>query len=254
MSILVTGGGGFLGFAIVRLLVARGEEVVVLCRGQYAELADLGVTTIQGDIADKALVLRAVKGVDAIIHTAAKAGVWGAYQQYYDTNVVGTHNLIAACRQHGVGKLVFTSSPGVAYGSEGCEGGDESLSYPKEYPAHYPATKAEAERAVLAANDNALSTCALRPHLIWGPRDNNLVPRIIDRARRGRLRLVGDGRNIIDSIYIDNAAEAHILALDRLQPDADCAGKSYFLSQDEPVESIVLSKQFREIRGRNIKD
>ncbi len=162
--------------------------------------------------------------------------MWGAYKLYHSVNIVGTDNVITACRSHNIQKLVFTSSPSVAYDQDGSEGGDESLPYPQSYQSHYSATKAAAERAVLAANDRHLSTCALRPHLIWGPRDTQLVPRIIDRARKGRLRFVGDGRNLVDSIYIDNAAEAHLLALDRLEPGAACAGNVYFLSQDEPLQ------------------
>ncbi len=235
MKILVTGGGGFLGFAIVRILIARGDHVVVLCRGRYSALDEINVATIRGDIADASAVREAADGCQAIIHTAAKAGMWGAYDLYHRTNVVGTENVIAACRHHHIPKLVFTSSPSVAYDQDGSEGGNESLPYPGSYQSHYSATKAQAERAVLAANDQALSTCALRPHLIWGPRDTQLVPRLIDRARKGRLRLVGDGRNLVDSIYIDNAAEAHVLALDRLEPGAPCAGNVYFLSQDEPL-------------------
>jgi nucleoside-diphosphate-sugar epimerase len=249
MKVLVTGGGGFLGFAIVRMLVERGDDVVALCRNHYPELDALSVKTLQGDISDQAFVQYAMTGMDAVIHTAAKAGMWGAYKDYYATNVTGTKNLIKACRQHGINKLVFTSSPSVAYDTEGCEGANESLPYPPHYQAHYSATKAEAEQAVIAANDSNLSTCALRPHLIWGPRDTNLTPRIIDRARRGRLRFVGDGQNLVDSIYIDNAAEAHLLALDRLGPDAACAGKVYFLSQDEPIQTSTLINRILDAAG-----
>ena len=236
MRILVTGGGGFLGFAIVQILIARGDDVVVLCRARHPQLDELKVITILGDIAILSTVRDAADGCQAVIHCAARTGMWGAYNLYHSVNVVGTDNVITACRSHNIRKLVFTSSPSVAYDQDGIEGGDESLPYPQSYQSHYSATKAAAERAVLAANDRHLSTCALRPHLIWGPRDTQLLPRIIDRARKGRLRFVGDGRNLVDSIYIDNAAEAHLLALDRLQPGAACAGKVYFLSQDEPLQ------------------
>jgi len=236
MRILVTGGGGFLGFAIVQMLHARGDDVVVLCRGHHPQLDELNVTTVRGDIEDLSAVSNTANGCDAIIHCAAKTGMWGAYKLYHSVNVVGTDNVITACRSHNIQKLVFTSSPSVAYDLDGSEGGDESLPYPQTCQSHYSATKAAAERAVLAANDRQLSTCALRPHLIWGPRDTQLVPRIIERAEKGRLRFVGDGRNLVDSIYIDNAATAHLLALDRLEPGATCAGKVYFLSQDEPLQ------------------
>jgi nucleoside-diphosphate-sugar epimerase len=249
MRILVTGGGGFLGFAIVQMLNARGDDVVVLCRGHYPSLDALQVKTVRGDVADLSAVQKASQGCQAIIHCAAMAGMWGAYEAYHLVNVVGTENVIAACRYHNIPKLVFTSSPSVAYGREGSEGGDESLPYPPSYESHYSATKAHAERAVLAANDQHLSTCALRPHLIWGPNDNQLVPRITDRARRGRLRIVGDGLNLVDSIYVDNAAEAHLLALDRLEPGAACAGKAYFLSQDEPLPISDLVNRILDAAG-----
>lgn len=249
MKVLVTGGGGFLGFAIVQMLIARDDEVVVLCRGEYPALVALGVTVVRGDIAEPDIVLEAARDCLAVIHTAAKTGMWGAYKLYHAANVSGTENVIAACRHHQISRLVYTSSPSVAYDQEGSEGGDETMDYPGSYHSHYSATKAEAERAILAANDEMLSTCALRPHLIWGPRDTQLTPRLIDRARKGRLRLVGDGQNLIDSIYVDNAAQAHLLALDLLTPQASCAGKAYFLSQDEPLQSADLINRILSAAG-----
>ena len=249
MKVLVTGGGGFLGFTIVQMLVARGDEVIVLCRSEYPALAALGVTVIRGDIAQPDIVIKAAKDCHAVIHTAAKAGMWGSFELYHSANVSGTENVIAACRHHQIGRLVYTSSPSVAYDREGSEGGDERLEYPGSYHSHYSATKATAERAILAANDQKLSTCALRPHLIWGPRDTQLMPGLIDRARKGRLRLVGDGQNLIDSIYVDNAARVHLLALDLLTPQAACAGKVYFLSQDEPLQSADLINRILSTAG-----
>jgi nucleoside-diphosphate-sugar epimerase len=238
--ILVTGGGGFLGYAIVRLLRFCGDNVRVLCRGDYSKLQILGAETVRGDIADRAIVNKAAQGCDAIVHTAAKVGVWGSYRDYYRTNVTGTIHLLDACRDFGITRFVYTSSPSVAYGPEGAAGSDESLPVPSRHVTAYSATKAEAERLVLAANGPQLATCALRPHLIWGPEDNHLVPRIVARARAGRLRIIGDGQNLIDSIYIDNAAYAHLLALNRLAPGMPLAGRVYFLSQGEPLPAAVL--------------
>jgi len=234
MRALVTGGGGFLGQAIVRKLIARGEQVVTLCRSHYPALDVPGVTQVRGDIADPQTVATAAQGVDVIFHVAARAGMWGRRADYERTNVQGTANVVDASRVQGVSRLVYTSSPSVVHGREDLEGIDESQPYPDRYEAHYPATKAAAERLVLEADCASLSTVALRPHLIWGPGDNHLAPRIVARARAGRLRLVGSGKNLIDTVYVENAADAHLLAADRLGPDAPCAGKAYFISQGDP--------------------
>ncbi len=239
MLALVTGGGGFLGQAIARKLVERGDGVRSLARGDYPSLRDEGITTIRGDVADRSAVMDAAKGCDVVFHVAAKAGVWGPYAEYHRANVEGTLSVIEACRAAKVGRLVYTSSPSVVVGASSgdIEGGDESLPYPQRYATAYPQTKAEAERAVLAANGPGLATVSLRPHLIWGPGDNHLAPRIIARARAGRLRRMGDGTNRVDSIYVDNAADAHILAADRLGHsghESPPAGRAYFISQDDP--------------------
>lgn len=235
MKALVTGGGGFLGGAVVRKLVERGDTVRSLARGNYPELNALGVETVRGDVADPQAVARAAEGCDVVFHVAAKAGVWGAYEDYHRANVEGTRNVIAACRARGVGRLVYTSSPSVVFNGKDMENVDESVPYPAHHEAAYPATKAEAEKLALAANGPDLAVTSLRPHLIWGPGDNHLVPRIIARARAGRLRRIGTVPKSIDSTYIDNAADAHVLAADRLAPGGPVAGRAYFISQGEPM-------------------
>ena len=237
MKILVTGGGGFLGQALCRGLVQRGHEVVSLNRGHYPALQALGVGQIRGDLADADAVRHAVAGADAVFHNAAKAGAWGSYDSYFQANVVGTRNVIEACRTHGVGRLVYTSTPSVTHrAGHPVEGlGADQVPYGEDFQAPYPATKAIAEQAVLAANDAGLATVALRPRLIWGPGDNHLLPGLVARARAGRLRLVGDGLNKVDTTYIDNAAQAHFDAFDHLAPGAACAGKAYFISNGEPL-------------------
>ncbi|MCP4689101.1 MAG: NAD-dependent epimerase/dehydratase family protein, partial [Desulfobacterales bacterium] len=170
---------------------------------------------------------------DMVFHVAAKAGVWGDYEAYYRANVTGTENVISACKKHGVARLVYTSSPSVVFGDSDMEGVDESVPYPAHYHAPYPETKALAEQRVVKAGDHGLRTIILRPHLIWGPGDNHLVPRIIARAKR--LRIVGRGKNKVDTVYIDNAADAHILAADRLAENSDLSGNIYFISNDEPI-------------------
>lgn len=235
MQVLVTGGGGFLGSAICKLLSERGDRVRSLTRGEYPQLSEWGVETVKGDIANAATVSEAVRGCDLVIHTAAKAGVWGRYDDYYRCNVMGTENVLKACQQHGVPKLVYTSSPSVVHSGADMQGADESAPYPEHFETTYPKTKAIAEQMVLKANGPELSTCALRPHLIWGPGDNHLVPRILARGRSGRLRRIGNTSNVVDAVYIDNAAYAHVLAADRLEPGSAVAGKAYFIAQGEPV-------------------
>ncbi len=235
MKVLVTGAGGFLGGAIVRALLTRDVEVVALQRGDYPWLVEQGVQVFRGDLSDQKMVSEASEDCDVVFHVAAKAGVWGKYDDYYQSNVVGTDNVVTACQQQGVSRLIYTSSPSVVFSGVDEDGINEQVAYPEDYLAAYPETKAIAERRVLAANGNGLSTIALRPHLIWGVGDQHLAPRIIDRARAGRLRLVGDRNNLVDSTYIDNAVQAHLLALESLAPDATCAGKAYFISNGEPI-------------------
>ncbi|MGB2688084.1 MAG: NAD-dependent epimerase/dehydratase family protein [Desulfobacterales bacterium] len=232
-KVLVTGGGGFLGGAIVRQLVERGDRVISFSRRFYPELAAMEVEQIQGDISDATAVEQACREVDLVFHVAAKPGIWGDYITYYRTNVIGTQNVIIACKQHNVSRLVYTSSPSVVFDGDDMEGVDESVSYPEKYHTHYPKTKAMAEQFVIAAAEEGLKTIILRPHLIWGPQDNHLVPRIIERANR--LVKVGNGRNLVDTIYIDNAADAHIQAADRLGQNHNLSGRVYFISQDDPV-------------------
>jgi nucleoside-diphosphate-sugar epimerase len=234
MKALVTGGGGFLGSAIVRKLRERGDCVRSFSRGRYPELDALGVEVCQGDIADASAIAQAALGCDVVFHVAALAGVWGPHQDYYRVNVVGTENVVAACRGAKIARLVYTSSPSVVFNGRDMEGLDESAPYPTHFDAAYPQTKALAEQFVLRASGPELATVSLRPHLIWGPGDNHLIPRILERGRQGKLRRIGRGDNRVDCIYVDNAADAHLLAADRLAPGSALAGKAYFISQGEP--------------------
>jgi nucleoside-diphosphate-sugar epimerase len=235
MIALVTGGGGFLGGAIVRRLLARGDTVRSVTRSRYPWLDDLGVPQLSVDLSKPDEVQKAMEGVDLVFHVAAKAGVWGRYSDYYATNVTGTENIIAACLKHGVKKLVFTSTPSVVHSGGDLEGVNESAPYPDHVDAPYPETKAIAEKAVLAANGPNLATVALRPHLIWGPGDPHLIPRILRRAKEGRLRRIGKRDVKVDVTFIDNAAEAHMLAADKLDIGSAIAGKAYFISDGTPV-------------------
>ncbi|MCG3136408.1 MAG: 2-alkyl-3-oxoalkanoate reductase [Phycisphaerae bacterium] len=233
--ILVTGGGGFLGSKICTLLHALGDEVVALGRRDYPHLRDLGIGHIIADLRDRSAIAKACTGIDVVIHTAALAGIWGDPADFWSINLEGTRHVIDACRQHRVRRLIYTSSPSVVFDERDIINGQESLPYPARHLAEYPASKAAAEKLVLAANGDELATIALRPHLIWGPGDTHLIPRIISKARERRLYQVGDGENLVDITYIDNAAQAHGQAVDRLAIGAPCAGRAYFISQGDPV-------------------
>lgn len=234
MRALVTGGGGFLGLALCRRLLAEGHQVTAASRHEHPELAEAGVRFARMELADPASVRAAVAGHDTVFHAAARAGVWGDRADYVATNVRGTENVVRACRESGVRRLVFTSSPSVVFDGRDHEGVGE-LPYAARYEAAYPETKAEAERTVLAANGEDLATVALRPHLVWGPRDPHLLPRVFAQAARGRLRVVGDGRNRVSVTYVDNAVAAHVQAAAVLAPGSPAAGRAFFVNDAEPV-------------------
>jgi nucleoside-diphosphate-sugar epimerase len=249
MNALVIGGGGFLGTAVVRRLRERGDKVNSFSRRRHAELDAIGVMQHQGDIADPIAVSRASVGCDIVFHIAAKAGVGGRYRDYYRANVLGTANVLAACRHHGITRLVYTSSPSVVFDGRDMAGANESVPYPNHFDAAYPKTKAIAERMVLNANGASLATVSIRPHLIWGPGDNHLIPRILARARAGRLRRIGVESKLIDSVYIDNAADAHILTAERLGPGSPIGGKAYFITQGEPIPLWELVNRILHAAG-----
>ncbi len=250
MTSLVTGAGGFLGQYIVEQLVARGDRVRALVRRKTPALEALPIECLYGDIRELADIKRACREVEVVFHVAAVAGLWGSWRHYYETNVMGTKNVISGCCHAGVGRLIFTSSPSVTFaGRDQCDV-DESAPYPRRWLAHYPHTKAIAEKMVLDANgQHQLLTCALRPHLIWGPRDQHLIPRLLDRARKGRLRQVGDGQNVIDAVYVENAATAHLLAADALQPGSAACGKAYFLTNGQPVKCWQWINEILQLAG-----
>ena len=240
LTLLVTGGRGFLGSAIVRALMDEGHAVRSLGRSDAPELRALGVQTFEGDVADLAIVRRAMEGCDGVFHVAAKVGGWGPYADFFRVNVEGTRNVIASCKELEVRHLVFTSTPSVVHAGDDLDGVDESVPYALHFEAHYPATKALAEQAVVRANGGGLSTVALRPHLVWGPGDNHMLPRVVARARAGRLRLLSGPPKRVDTLYIDNAVDAHLAAFRELRHTGRCAGKTYFIAQGDPIESGTL--------------
>jgi len=234
MRALVTGGGGFLGGALARKLRERGDEVRVFGRGSYPELEAIGIDAARGDLADAEAVSAACEDRDVVFHVGAKVGLWGAYEDYFATNVTGTRNVLKACQEHGIRKLVFTGSPSVVFDGRDVEGWDESAPYPQRFDSHYSRTKAQSEEMVLAANHDRLATVSLRPHLVWGPGDRHLLPRVVARARAGRLYRIGEDNKRVDATYIDDAVEAHVLAAVQLSPLSEIAGNAYFLSAGDP--------------------
>lgn len=247
-TILVTGYGGFLGAEISRQLIVAGFKVRGIARSQYREMADLGVECIQGDVCDETLVRSVTKGCDAIINTAAKAGVWGSWQEYHRPNTLAPELLLDAAKRNGLTAFVQTSSPSVTFEGKPQSGIDESTPYPNKWLCNYPHTKALAEQLVLEAGKSGeLATCALRPHLIWGNGDPHLFPRVISRTLAGRLRCVGDGKNLIDVVHVSNAARAHVQALQLLlDNDANLNGQALFLTDGEPIECWDWIRQILE--------
>jgi len=234
-TFLVTGGGGFLGKAIVKALLARGADVRSLSRSTYDELADFGVVQFNHDLGSSAsLPSEALCGVSGIFHTAAYVKMWGKYQDFRATNIEGTRKLIDSAQEAGVKRLVFTSSPSViARGASLC-GVNESIAYPDHYEAFYPETKAEAERLVLESDQDKLMTCSLRPHLIFGPGDTSLTKMVVAKGRSGSLRRIGSGNNLVDFSYIEDCTEAHLLAMTALEENPASRGRSFFISQGDP--------------------
>jgi nucleoside-diphosphate-sugar epimerase len=248
---LVTGGGGFLGRYVVEQSLVRGDEVTVFARGAYPELEAMGVRLVRGDLADAAAVEAVCTGMDVVYHVASKTGYWGPWDAFYQANVVGTQNVISACRANAVPKLVYTSTPSVIFDDQPHEGADESLPYPERYKNNYSRSKAIAERAVMGANgQDGLLTVCLRPHLIIGPRDRHILPRIIARIGTGRVPQIGDGSNMVDLTYVEDAARAHLLASDALRPGSPAAGSVYFITQGEPVNAWRWIDQFLRALGR----
>lgn len=230
MKVLVTGGTSLLARRTAESLLARGDDVVVLQRHQ----APIDATQVLADVRDAAAVTRAAAGCDAIIHAAAKVGVVGAWDDYRTINVDGTRAVLQAARRHRLSRVVHVSTPSVAHVGHAIVGEGAAPAATGRTGAFYPESKALGERIALAANADDLAVVSIRPHLVWGPEDTQLVGRIVTRARAGRLALVGSGAALIDTTYIDNAAAALVAALDAATPGAACAGRAYVIANGEP--------------------
>ena len=201
---LVTGGGGFLGSSIARLLVQKGWKVYVLGRSAYPELETLNIKCYRIDLSRADQLQKQIEPVDVVFHVAAKAGIWGNYASYYEANVMATRHTINYCKILNI-PLVYTSSPSVIFNGSDMNRANESVPYPNHYHSYYPETKAIAEREVLqAAKNGQLKACSLRPHLIWGPGDNHLIPRFLKRGKAGSIAVVGNGNNMVDTVYVED--------------------------------------------------
>ncbi|MEM8868519.1 MAG: NAD-dependent epimerase/dehydratase family protein [Verrucomicrobiota bacterium] len=248
MKVLVTGGGGFVGSRVIDLLLERGHDVRSLGRSPQPSLAAKGVEVVCGDLSNSTMVHQACAGVDVVFHIAAKAGIWGSWDSFFQPNVVGSRNVVAACKAHGINWLIYTSTPSVVFNGRAISGGDERLSYGRDWLCHYAHTKAIAEEETLAANSDSLRVIALRPHLIFGPGDPHLLPRVVESATSGRIKIIGSGTNRVDVSYIDDAAQAHLDAFDALTRGRG-AGRAFFISQGEPVELWPWLNQILEGLG-----
>ncbi len=235
MKAIVIGGTGFLGSHIAAMLHDRGDQVTVVSRSPLKRHSNPDIPTVAADLGNRDALGRALHDADIVFHVAAKTGVWGPREAFWKANVEGTENVLAGCRKNTIRRLVYTSTPSVVFERGDLCNVDESQPYASRFLCAYAETKAIAEQRVLAANGAELATVALRPHLIWGPEDPHLLPRVIERARRGQLHRVGDGENLVDLTYIENAAAAHLNAADSLGPDAPCSGRAYFITNGEPV-------------------
>jgi nucleoside-diphosphate-sugar epimerase len=249
MKVLVTGGGGFMGMALIKRLIADGHKVTSFSRREYPLHWALGISSVQADIRDLKALEKACKGKDVVFHLAAKVGIWGKYEDYESVNVTGTRNVIEACRNQGVGRIVFTSSSSVVFDGSDLEGIDESVPYPEHHGSHYSSTKAMAEKLVMEANSDSLKTISLRPHLVWGPYDTHLIPGVLKRAGSEKLRRIGDKEHFIDTTYIDNMTDALLLATEALASNPEAEGKAFFITNGEPARVWDFVNSIIQIAG-----
>jgi 2-alkyl-3-oxoalkanoate reductase len=231
MRVLVTGASSMLLGGVARALLERGDEVVCL---QRRSVSDLDTEQVLADVRDDAAVAGAAARCDAVVHGAAKVGVVGGWSEYRSINVGGTINVLAAARGAGVPRFVQVSSPSVAHGGHAIVGAGAEPAVTGRRRAWYAESKALAEGWALAADGADMGVVVLRPHLVWGPGDTQLVGRIVERAGAGRLALVGGGTALVDTTYVDNAVSAHLAAIDSVSPGAVCAGRPYVIANGEP--------------------
>jgi nucleoside-diphosphate-sugar epimerase len=249
MNVLVTGGGGFMGMALIKRLIREGHRVTSFSRREYPLHWALGINSIQADIRDEEAVNNACANRDVVFHLAAMVGIWGSYEAYHSVNVTGTRNVINACISQNVKSIIFTSSSSVVFGGSDLEGIDESHPYPEKHGSNYAATKAEAEQLIIEANSDTLKTISLRPHLVWGPYDAHIIPGVLKRASSGKLRRIGDQEHFIDTTYIDNMIDALLLAMDALENKPEASGRNFFITNGEPARVWDFVNSIIQIAG-----
>ena len=247
MRVLVTGAGSLLLRGVADALAARGDDVVCLQRRALDGPTHARITQHSGDVRDRDVVVDAMARCDAVVHGAARVGVVGAWSDFESVNVGGTLNVLEAARTQGVRRVVHVSTPSVAHSGHSLVGAGAEVAVTGRRGAFYAESKAIAERAAIGANGADLAVVAIRPHLVWGPGDTQLVGRIVERARAGRLAIIGTGAALVDTTYVDNAIDAVVAAADAVRPGAVCAGRAYVVANGEPrtvhelMERICLS-------------
>lgn len=236
MKILISGAGGFLGFEIAKMLVKDypQAEIINFSRSHHPKLDEFNIKTRKGDLRNAQDVERALKGIDHVFHVAALPGVWGKREEYFGINYDGTKNMVKAAKKLGIKKFIYTSTPSVVFGKEALCGLDETTPYPEEFYTYYAHSKRLAEEYVLKSATNEFLTCAIRPHLIWGKGDPHILPRLSERAKKGQLKIIGEGDNLVDVTHVKNAAHAHLLAFNKITSD-HVNGQAYFVGQERPV-------------------
>jgi nucleoside-diphosphate-sugar epimerase len=249
VKVLVTGAGSLLLRGTAEAFAARGDDVVCLQRRPLTGSLRPGVSEVHGDIRDRDAVLRAAEGCDVIVHGAARVGVVGTWEDFESVNLGGTRQVLDAARAHGIRRVVHVSTPSVAHEGASLVGVGAGTAVTGRKGAFYAETKARAELAALGAGDAALGVVAVRPHLVWGPGDTQLVGRIVERARAGRLALIGTGAALVDTTYVDNAVDALVAAADAVRPGAICAGQAYVIANGEPRTVRELMQRICESAG-----
>ena len=232
-TVLVTGASGMLGESVARRLLSQGWTVRVLQRGQAPIALEDGVEQVLGSITDMETVKRALDGVDDVIHLAAKVSFAGDWEDFVFTNITGTRILLESARKAGAKNFVFVSSPSVAHTGVSIAGDGAGPANPYKARGNYARSKAAAELLALEADSDALRVTAVRPHIVWGPGDTQLVGRVVERARVGRMVVIGDGTALIDTTYMDDAADALVAALDHAADD-DAHGRAFVISSAQP--------------------